>query len=126
RWKDFPELPLVQPEKFLTLPLDITFDRSYRYEYDGEDVVEGRQCHVLRFEPVDPERTLYRGRVWIDKGTWARVRGQSIQTGAHPPSLSSEEKATYAPMTKDGKQIWVVSRIDGQQIFSATGRNFIV
>ena len=31
RWKQFPELPLIQPEKVLTLPLDITFDRSYRY-----------------------------------------------------------------------------------------------
>ena len=53
-WKEFPELPLIQPEKVLTLPLDITFDRSYTYEYDGEDVVDGRTCHVLRFEPVDP------------------------------------------------------------------------
>lgn len=126
RWKEFPELPLIQPEKVLTLPLDITFDRSYHYEYDGEDVVEGHQCHVLRFEPVDPERTLYRGRVWIDKTTWARVRAQTIQTRLDPPFLSSEEKATFAPVTKDGKVIWVISRIDGQQIFSATGRNFIV
>jgi len=125
-WKEFPELPLIQPEKVLTLPLDITFDRSYHYEYDGEDVVEGHSCHVLRFEPVDPAHTLYRGRIWIDKTSWARVRVQSIQTRLDPPFLSSEEKSTFAPVTKDGKEIWLVTRVEGQQIFSATGRNFVV
>lgn len=127
KWKEFPELPLVQPEKVVTLPLDITFDRSYGYVYDGEETVEGRKCYVLAFEPVDPARTLYRGRVWIDETNWARVRVASIQTKLEPPFLSNEEKTNYAPVAgPDGLEYWVISHIDGQQIFSTSGRNFIV
>lgn len=127
RWKEFPELPLIQPEKVLTLPLDITFDRSYTYVYDGEDRIEGRDCYVLAFEPVDPSKTLYRGKVWIEKATWSRVRVSSIQTRLEPPFLSSEEKTTYSPVPgPDGQDVWLVTRIDGQQIYSASGRNFIV
>jgi len=84
----------VSPERFREYYEDVHrpdtlaighFDRSYRYEYDGEDVVDGRSCHVLRFEPVDPERTLYRGRIWIDKTTWARVRESNQRYHARYP-----------------------------------------
>ncbi len=127
KWKEFPEIPFIQPEKVMTLPLDITFDRSYRYEYVGEDTVAGRACHLLAFEPVDPSRTLFRGRVWIDKATWARVKVDSIQTGLEPPFLSSEEKSTYAPVpAQDGQDIWVLVRIDGEQTYSTAGRSLIV
>ena len=127
KWKDFLELPLIQPEKVLTLPLDITFDRSYAYEYVGEDTVDGHACHVLSFTPVDPTRALYRGRVWIDKASWARVRVDSVQTKVESPFLSNEEKTTYQPLTApDGGEDWVISRIDGQQIYSTGGRSFIV
>ena len=127
KWKEFPELPLVQPEKVVTLPLDITFDRSYGYVLDGEETVEGRGCYVLSFTPVDPTRTLYRGRVWIDKTSYARVRVSSIQTNVEPPFLSNEERTTYKPATgPDGGDDWVISPIDGQQIYSTGGRNFIV
>ena len=127
KWKEFPELPLVQPEKVLTLPLDITFDRSYTYEYDGEDTVDGRPCHVLSFNPVDPTKTLYRGKMWIDKNNWARVRVDSIQTKLDPPFVSSEEKTDYKPLTgEDGHEYWVVSRIESQQIYSAVGQSFVI
>jgi len=94
---------------------------------DGEETVEGRGCYVLSFTPVDPTRTLYRGRVWIDKTSYARVRVSSIQTNVEPPFLSNEERTTYKPATgPDGGDDWVISRIDGQQIYSTGGRNFIV
>lgn len=126
-WKDFPELPLIQPEKVVTLPLDITFDRSYSYEYVGEDTVDGRACYELAFNPVDPNRALYRGHVWIDKSNWARVRVSSVQTKVQPPFLSNEEKTTYRPFAgSDGFEYWPIAHIDGQQIFSTGGRNFIV
>ena len=37
-----PELPLLQPARAAELPLEITFDRSYRYRLKGTDTVEGR------------------------------------------------------------------------------------
>ena len=122
-WKSFPELPLIQPEKVVTLPLDISFDRTYSYTLVGEETVEGRACWILSFDPVDPEKSLYRGRVWIDKATFNKVRTAVTQTKLESPFISNEERDTYGPVEDD---LWVLRRIDGQQIYSTAGRNFIV
>jgi hypothetical protein len=125
-WKRFPELPLVQPEKVATLPLDISLDRSYAYELTGEDVVDGRPCWVLSFEPLDPEKTLYRGKVWIDKETFQRPRASVVQTKLESPFISSEERDTYGPVETPAGTLWLLRRVDGQQIYTTAGRNFIV
>ena len=125
-WKRFPELPLVQPEKVATLPLDLTLDRSYAYTLDGEDTYEGRACWVLSFEPLDPEHTLYRGKVWIDKATFNRVRTSTVQTKLETPFVSSEERDTYAPVETSEGVFWLLTRVEGQQIYTTAGRNFIV
>ena len=126
-WKKFPELPLIQPEKVVTLPLDITLDRAYGYEMVGEDRAEEKDCWVLSFEPVDPEKSLYRGKVWIDKETYNKVRTAVTQTRLETPFVSNEERDTYGPVPSgDGGEVWLLKRIDGQQIYTTVGRNFIV
>ncbi len=129
KWKNIPELPLIQPEKVITLPLDLTLDRTYRYRLTGEDRVSGREAYVLEFQPAEPDSALnlYRGRVWIDKSSFVRLKASVVQTQTAPPVLSNEETDRFAPQTGvDGETYWVFSNIDGQQIWNAAGRSFVV
>ncbi len=130
RWKKIPQLPLVQPEKVVTLPLDLTLDRTYAYTLGGEDRVGDRDAYVLAFEPAEPDADgpLYRGRVWIDRETFVRLKASVVQTGGlDSPVLSNEEVDRYAPVEgPDGREYWMLSEVDGQQVWNAGGRNFVV
>jgi hypothetical protein len=129
RWKKIPELPLIQPEKVITLPLDLTLDRTYLYRRVGRERIGEREAWVLEFQPADPQApaSLYRGRVWIDVESFVRLRASVIQTRLEPPILSNEEIDDYRPHTgPDGETYWMLSEIDGQQTWSAGGRTFIV
>ncbi|HMC81895.1 MAG TPA: hypothetical protein VKL61_01525 [Candidatus Polarisedimenticolia bacterium] len=129
RWKSKkpPELPLVQPEKVVILPLDINLNKDYSYRLVGRETLEGRDCYVLEFSPVLTGRSLYQGRVWIDSKSFARVRIASVQTGLTPPVISNDEKDTYSPAPgSEVNPIWVLQRIDGQQIFATAGVNLVV
>ncbi len=128
-WKRIPELPLIQPEKVVTVPLDLTLDKTYVYRLTGEDTVEGRPAYVLAFEPADSEAplSLYRGHVWIDRETFVRLKASVVQTSLEPPVTSNEEVDLYRPVSgPDGESYWMLSRIEGQQIWQAGGRSFVV
>jgi hypothetical protein len=128
-WKRIPELPFLQPEKVVTLPLDLTFDKSYDYRLLGEDTVGGRPAYVLAFEPTAERArdSLYRGRVFIDKATFVRLRTSVVQTNMLAPVLSNEETDTYVPVVgPDGGTYTLIGRVDGQQLWTGGGRNFVV
>ena len=128
-WKRIPEIPLLQPEKVVTLPLDLTFDKTYTYRLVGEDDVLGRRAYVLAFEPAASAaaKTLYRGRVFIDRETFVKLRVSAVQTRLEPPVISNDETSTYAPVLgPDGFTYWVPGHVDGQQLWTAAGRNFII
>lgn len=129
RWKNIPEIPFFQPEKVMSLPLDLALDRTYRYRRVGMGKVEGRQAYILAFEPI-PERadeSLYRGRLWIDVETFERVKANVVQTNLSAPVLSNEELDIFGKYRDDqGQPLRMLSKIEGQQIWSATGRNFVV
>lgn len=128
-WKRMPELPLIQPEKVVTLPLDLTLDKTYAYRLAGEDRVGDRDAYVLAFEPADSKAplSLYRGRVWIDKESFVRLQMSVVQTGLEAPVLSNEELDVFQPVPgPDGEPLWLLSRIEGQQLWTAGGRNFVV
>ena len=42
RSHDIPEIPLIQPEKAASMPLEILFTKEYRYSLRGTDTVNGR------------------------------------------------------------------------------------
>jgi hypothetical protein len=129
RWKEIPELPLIQPEKVITLPLDLNLDKAYAYRMIGEDEIDGHPCYVAAFEPIDPSpgRSLYRGRVWIDKDIFVLRRQNVVQTNLEAPVLSNEEFDRFAPFrAPDGSSAWLIERATGQQLWSAGGRNFVV
>jgi hypothetical protein len=106
RWRSekIPEIPLLQAEKAAALPLEILFTKEYRYALSGTETVAGRDCWVIEFEPAAPVagRTLFRGRVWVDRQTSARVRTRAVQLGLTGEVISNEETLDYSPVDAGG------------------------
>ena len=128
RWgADRPPFPLLQPEKVLSLPLQLRFGADYRYRLAGSERVGGFDCYVVRFEPVSEERSLYRGTVWIDRRTFARVRVQAVQTRLTAPVVSNEETQDYAPVATIGNRpVFLFTGLDARQIMLIAGRNLLI
>lgn len=146
KWKygRIPELPLIQPEKVTQLPLDIHLTNEYRYQLVRETELDGYRVYEVRFEPPAhaPETLpLYRGTVWIDSRTWARVRISMVQLNLTGNILSNEERVDFAPFARashaplaqadvaktDPKEIiWLPMDVGAQQVVSAAGRANVV
>lgn len=137
RWRgeSIPEIPLVQPEKAAAMPVRISFTRQYDYRLVGTDTVDGRDCWVVEFRPAvaAEEGKLYRGRVWIDREIYARVRSRAVQLGLEGEVLSNEEILHYAPVDADGepaawsKESFVLPlRLTGQQLISVVNATTLV
>src|SRR5436190_4360011 len=150
KWKygRIPELPLSQPEKVTQLPLDIHLTNEYRYQLVREADLLGYHVYEVRFEPPAnaPETLpLYRGTVFIDSKTWARVRISMVQLNLTGNILSNEERVDFAPFTRpspgspshplpqggrgelDAREIvWLPVEVGAQQVISAAGRANVI
>lgn len=128
KWgSDRPPFPLLQPEKVLSLPLQLRFGSDYRYRLAGTERIGEYDCYVVRFDPVAAGLSLYRGTVWIDKRTFARIQVQAVQTELSAPVASNEEIQTYAPVTAIGNRpIFLFSGLEARQIMLIAGRNLLV
>ena len=124
---DRPAFPLLQPEKVLSLPLDLRLGQDYRYVLHGVDTVAGRRAYVVSFDPLDDEASLYRGRVWIDAETFVRLKVRAVQTRLTPPTVSNEETQYFEPVsTVAGAPLYLFARLVSRQIFLIAGRNLLV
>jgi len=135
RGKSIPEIPLIQPEKAAAMPLEILFSKEYRYELAGTETIDGRDCWVVDFEPNVPAdgKGLYRGRVWVDREIYARVRTRAVQLGLEGEVLSNEETMEYTPIDAAGAPApWAPTsfvlplRTVGQQLLSAFNTAVVV
>jgi hypothetical protein len=89
--------------------------------------VDGHDCYVVRFEPAQSDRSLYRGTVWIDRRTFARIKLRTVQTRLSAPVVSSEEIQTFSPVaTPSGATVYLMTRLTGRQIVMIAGRNLLV
>jgi hypothetical protein len=142
RWKygRIPELPLIQPEKVSQLPLDIHLTNEYRYELVRETDLLGHHTYEVRFDPpanAPAGLPLYRGTVWIDTKSWARIRINMIQLNLTGEVLSNEERVDFIPFGKashtplsaeqsiatDPREVlWLPLEVTAQQVVSAAGR----
>ncbi|HUP40281.1 MAG TPA: hypothetical protein VM115_09200, partial [Vicinamibacterales bacterium] len=110
-----------------SLPLQLRFDTDYRYDLRGTETVNEFDCYVIAFEPVASGKALYRGTVWIDRTTFARVRVQTVQSGLPAPVVSNDETHYYTPVaTIGGRQIVLFTRMSARQILMVAGRNVLV
>ncbi|HEX7486302.1 MAG TPA: sigma-E factor regulatory protein RseB domain-containing protein [Vicinamibacterales bacterium] len=122
-----PPFPLLQPEKVLSLPLTLRLNRDYVYHYEGTGRIGDRLCYVVRFDPIDETRSLYRGKVWIDQERYVRLKLQSVQTRLTAPVASNEEVQTYEPVGRVKDQpIYLFSTLTSRQIMQIAGRNLLV
>jgi len=146
RWKygRIPELPLIQPEKVTQLPLDIHLTNEYRYQLVRETSLDGYRVYEVRFEPppnAPASLPLYRGTVWIDSRTWARIRISMVQLNLTGNVLSNEERVDFAPFSRASHAplakadaakveareiIWLPLEVGAQQVVSAAGRANVV
>ncbi|HVR41711.1 MAG TPA: hypothetical protein VMU84_21620, partial [Thermoanaerobaculia bacterium] len=146
KWKygRIPELPLIQPEKVTQLPLDIHLTNEYRYQLIRDTDLGGYHVYEVRFEPppnAPADLPLYRGTVWIDSRTWARIRISMIQLHLTGEVLSNEERVDFVPFSRETKAslskdeaakldpraiIWLPYIVEAQQAVSAAGRSTIV
>jgi hypothetical protein len=122
-----PPFPLLQPEKVLSLPLQLRFGSDYRYRLDGVERVDGFDCYAVKFDPVEGKQSLYRGTVWIDRRTFARVKVQAVQTNLSAPVVSNEEVQRYRPVASvDGHPLFLFEGLTARQIVMIAGRNLLV
>jgi len=127
RGKKEPEIPIPEPEKVFTLPLDINLNKDYTYEYVGRDKVGDYDCHVVAFKPIDPHRTLYEGRVWVETRTFAPVKFSTVQLNLAPPVVSNHEQSFFEPLAgPDGSTYWIVTRVESQRILAVAGENLVL
>jgi hypothetical protein len=146
KWKygRIPELPLIQPEKVTQLPLDIHLTNDYRYELIRATDLLGYRVYEVRFEPpvnAPKDLPLYRGTVFIDAKSWARVRISMIQLNLTGEVLSNEERVDFTPFARETGQpvgpeiaksadphalIWLPREVAAQQVISAAGRASVV
>ena len=122
-----PPFPLVQPEKVLSLPLDLRLNQDYTYRLEGVETVGGRPAFVVKFDPVDARHALYRGTVWIDRATYVRLKVQAVETKLSGPIVSNDETQLLEPSGEiDGRTIWLLTRLTSKQIFLIAGRSVLI
>jgi hypothetical protein len=129
RWRSprLPEVPLVQPEKVVNVPLDLSFDKRYEYRLLGRDTAEGRECYRIAFRPIDKTLSLYGGTVWIDTETFAKVKTSAAQTNLEKPITSNTETNVFGSVVApDGLDYWLLRRIEGQMVFTTAGRSTVL
>jgi hypothetical protein len=127
-WKGkIPKLPLLQPERAATKPLEITLGRQYRYSLRGTAEVQGRPCWVVDFEPAPgiDETNLWKGTVWIDREIYARVKTRALQLGLAGDVISNEETMFFEPVDADGmpapwstRSYFLPTRVEAQELQS--------
>jgi hypothetical protein len=128
KWgSDRPPFPLLQPEKVLSPPLDLTLAADYRYRLEGTASVAGVRCYVVQFEPITRDATRYRGTVWIDAVTFRRVKLQATQTSLSAPVVSNEEVLQFALAGRiDDRDVFLPAESVSRQIVLIAGRNILV
>ena len=124
KWKGrtIPKLPILQPDKVTTLPLDIRLSEEYDYELVGETQAEGRPAYRVDFRPkAVGDKPIYRGTAWIDRETFALLRRESIQLNLKGDTLSNVQTEFYREVPGAPGVILPIE-IHGQQVFSTAGR----
>jgi len=125
KWKGktLPKIPILQPEKVTTLPLDIRLTEDYRYELAGTTEIGGRRAYEITFTPKENlgNKPVYRGKVWIDAKTFALLRRDSVQLNLKGETLSNVQTEIYRPVP-GRPDVALPLEIRGEQVFSTAGR----
>ena len=125
---DRPPFPLLQPEKVLSLPLQLRFDEGYRYRLDGTERVDDFDCYVVRFEPIARRRVAL-SRHGLDRPPDVRAGpgagGAERAVGAGRLERG-DRSATRRSATIGNQPVFLFSGLTARQIVLIAGRNLLV
>jgi hypothetical protein len=125
KWKGatLPKIPILQPEKVTTLPLDIRLTEDYDYALRGETTIAGRRAYHIVFTPKQSlgDKPIYRGSAWIDSETFGLLRRESIQLNLKGETLSNVQTEFYRAV-RGRPDVILPLEIRGEQVFSTAGR----
>ena len=113
-----PRLPLLEPERVASPPLEISLTDVYRYSLAGLEQVDGVRCYVIRFEPVDRKGNLFAGRAWISMDEFAMVKVSAVQRGLRGAIVSSEQSDEFR---RAAGSVWLLARSEVHQIYEGAG-----
>jgi hypothetical protein len=118
----------LQPEKVLSLPLDLRLNKDYTYKLEGLDKVGDRRAYA---GAVPAARrialALSAGTVWIDAESFVKLKVQAVQTQLSPPVGLQREIQYFTPAADlDGRTLSMFTRLVGRQIMLVAGRNLLV
>jgi hypothetical protein len=121
---EVPRLPIIEPERVATPPLEIALTSAYRYRLLGVENIETTPkprltTYVIAFEPRHAAASLHRGKTWIDTETFGLVRLQVTQTGLKGPIVSSEQVDEYVQDASEG--VWLLARSEVRQLYEGAG-----
>ncbi len=129
KWKGrtIPRLPILQPDKVTTLPLDIRLSEEYDYELAGQTRIDDRPAYRVDFRPKATvgDKPIYRGTAWIDVENFALLRRESIQLNLKGDTLSNVQTEYYRAVP-GAPGVVLPTEIYGQQVFSTAGRTTAV
>ncbi len=54
----------------------------YRFEFVGEETINGRTCWVLNVKPIHDDKNMIKGKAWVDKDTYLtqQLQGEMAKT----------------------------------------------
>jgi hypothetical protein len=120
--QEFP-LPMLEPDKVMTQPLELSMDQKYNYTLVGTDTVGATLCYVIDVQPVEPTELLYAGRVWIDGMKFRQVRLRLEQRTGKQNISSHVETQDFGPeQDAQGREFTLPQRIFVEETLSVTGR----
>ena len=125
KWKEktLPKIPILQPEKVTTLPLEIELSEEYAYTLAGKTQLDGREAYEIDFAAKSSggDKPLYKGRAWIDARTFALLKRRSVQQNLKGETLSNVETEYYRAVSSDPEAVLPIE-IKGEEVFSTAGR----
>ena len=77
---------------------------NYKFELDGREVVDGIPYYVLKVEPRNDNKFLYRGKIWIDGHDFAVARIEAEP--AKNPSFWTKKSEIHQRYAKVG-EFWL-------------------
>jgi hypothetical protein len=118
---DPPRLPLVEPERIATPPLQISLTDAYRYELVGTTSIEDAPAFIVAFEPREGGGGLAHGRAWIDAGDFGLRRLQVTQDRLRGPIVSSEQVQEFVRIAVRDEQVDLPQRTRIYQMYEGAG-----
>ena len=123
---EFP-LPMLEPDKVVARPLELSLNERYEYLLLGTDNVNDALCYVVGIEPATTDEALYAGKVWIDGLSFQQVRLQLEQrTGKNNVAAHIETQEFERVPDGHGRDFTLLKSIHAQDTINLAGRSVVV